>query len=189
MAIGFFGKLPARGDFIRAGLPGSFVTPWDDWMARVLQASKLALGERWLDAWMEAPVWRFRLPAGVCGPDPVCGVFMPSVDKAGRHFPATLAMVGPDQVGDDWLDGAEDTGIAALEHILEPDEVIRRLEALTTDHAALPVGLCRWWTEGAPLVPATDFNSDGLPTADMFVHMIAADPATDRLGSFADDFR
>lgn len=187
MAIGFFGKLPSRGDFIRSGLPGSFVTPWDDWMATVLQASKAALGDRWLDAWMEAPVWRFRLPAEVCGPDPVCGVFMPSVDRAGRHFPFTLAEIGSPPAGDDWLDGAEEAGIAALEHVLEPDDVMRRLEALPRETVSDPVTMCRWWTAGAPLVPATDFSSEDLPSAEMFVHMLVAGDSSDQPIRDADD--
>ncbi len=177
MALGFYGKLPSRGDFIRAGLPGSFVAPWDAWMAGVLHGSKALLGDAWLDAWMEAPVWHFRLPALVCGPDPVCGVFMPSVDKAGRHFPVTLAVVGPEPVGDAWLDGAEDAGIAALEHVLEPDDMMRRLEALPPDVSPPAVSMCRWWTEGAPRVPASDFTSAGLPSVETFVHMIAANLA------------
>lgn len=176
MQIGFFGKLPARGDFIRAGLPTSFVTPWDDWMQAVLPASRAALGEAWLAAWMEAPVWRFRLPAGACGPAAATGMFMPSVDKAGRHFPLTLACMGPELAGAEWLDGAEAAGIAALEHILEPDELLRRLQDIAADQD-IGDSDCHWWTEGAPLVPATAFTSAGLPGAAQFVRMLAADPA------------
>ena len=43
-AIGFCGKLPARGDFVKSGLPRRFVEPWHDWMQRVLAASRRALG-------------------------------------------------------------------------------------------------------------------------------------------------
>ena len=32
-------------------------------------ASRSALDTEWLPAWLEAPVWRFALTAGVCGPD------------------------------------------------------------------------------------------------------------------------
>lgn len=192
MAIGFFGKLPCRGDFVRAGLPGSFVGPWDDWMQTVLPASKAALGDHWLAAWMEAPVWRFRLQAGACGPDPVCGVFMPSVDKAGRHFPFALASVGPasggaELAGDDWLDGAEAAGIAALEHILEPDDVMGRLERLPLGRAPPPETTCRWWTIGAPMVPPTDFRTVGLPSADLFVRMLSEKLPADPAGATPDD--
>ncbi len=28
-SMGFFGKIPARGDFVQRTLPPSFTTPWD----------------------------------------------------------------------------------------------------------------------------------------------------------------
>jgi type VI secretion system protein ImpM len=111
---GFFGKIPARGDFVRAGLPRSFTDPWDAWLEAVIAGSREVLGKRWLPAWMEAPIWHFALPAGQCGPAPVLGVWMPSVDAAGRHFPLTLARVGvlpADQAG--WLTAAVAAGLRA----------------------------------------------------------------------------
>lgn len=188
MQSGFFGKLPARGDFVRAGLPTSFVNPWDDWMQAVLPASRAELGEAWLPAWMEAPVWRFRLPASACGPAPVTGVFMPSVDKAGRHFPLTLACVGPDLPGESWLDGAEAAGISALEHILEPDALMRRLQDIAAGPGQEGDSDCHWWTEGAPLVPATAFTSTGLPVAARFVRMLVAAEPIVLDGSCKNDF-
>src|SRR3954451_16815815 len=90
-AIGFCGKIPARGDFVRAGLPLAFADPWDRWMERMLMASRSALDTEWLPAWLEAPVWRFALTAGVCGPDAAIGLWMPSVDRVGRYYPLTIA--------------------------------------------------------------------------------------------------
>ncbi|HET9148768.1 MAG TPA: type VI secretion system-associated protein TagF, partial [Acetobacteraceae bacterium] len=58
---GFYGKLPARGDFVRAGLPGDAVDAFDGWARASLAESRRALGEEWRDCWMEASVWRFRL--------------------------------------------------------------------------------------------------------------------------------
>lgn len=188
MQSGFFGKLPARGDFIRSGLPSSFVNPWDDWMQAVLPSSKAELGEAWLPAWMEAPVWRFRIPAGVCGAAAVTGVFMPSVDKAGRHFPLTLACVGANMPGDAWLDGAEAAGISALEHILEPDALMRQLRDVISGPGQAGDGDCHWWTDGAPLVPATSFISASLPAAAQFVRMLVADGRDDLSGLYKNDF-
>ena len=91
---GFFGKLPARGDFVRAGLPRSFIDPWDAWLQQVLPASRRILGEAWEPAWLEAPVWRFALPPNLCGPEPVVGLWLPSVDRAGRYFPLMLGCAG-----------------------------------------------------------------------------------------------
>ena len=64
---GFSGKVPARGDFVHAGLPRDFVDPWHDWQSTVIAGSRTIMGETWLDAFLEAPVWRFILPSGQCG--------------------------------------------------------------------------------------------------------------------------
>src|SRR5260370_38744549 len=90
-AIGFCGKLPARGDFVTSGLPRRFAEAWHDWLQPALAASRHALGEDWLAAWLEAPIWRFALSPGACGPDSVLGLGMPGVDRVGRHFPLTFA--------------------------------------------------------------------------------------------------
>ena len=35
-APGFWGKLPAAGDFVGRRLPAAFVEPWDRWVSRHL---------------------------------------------------------------------------------------------------------------------------------------------------------
>jgi type VI secretion system protein ImpM len=65
--LGFSGKIPARGDFVRSGLPRDFLDPWHDWQSVVIAGSRNLMGEAWLDAFLEAPVWRFVLPPGLCG--------------------------------------------------------------------------------------------------------------------------
>jgi type VI secretion system protein ImpM len=92
---GLYGKVPAHGDFVRRGLPTSFVGPWDEWLQRGIAAARERLGPRWADAWDAAPAWRFALPAGACGPDAVAGVMLMSEDMVGRRFPITLAALLP----------------------------------------------------------------------------------------------
>ena len=92
---GLFGKLPAHGDFVRRVLPRSFVTPWDAWLSEGIAASRAALGADWDAAWEAAPIWRFRLAPGACGPDAAVGVVATSLDTVGRRFPLTLAAVLP----------------------------------------------------------------------------------------------
>jgi type VI secretion system protein ImpM len=120
--IGFTGKLPARGDFCTRGLPSSFAEPWDAWLAEAMTGSREILGEDWLPAWLEAPVWRFTLPVGHCGPHAVAGVILPSVDKAGRHWPLMLGAVGvtPDEA---WFDALEDAGMEAVLADAAPERV------------------------------------------------------------------
>jgi type VI secretion system protein ImpM len=92
---GLYGKIPAHGDFVRRGLPSSFIAPWDAWLQQGMAAAREALGPRWTAAWDGAPPWRFALPAGACGPEPVAGVILPSEDMVGRRFPLTLAALLP----------------------------------------------------------------------------------------------
>ena len=94
--VGFYGKLPSRGDFVRSGLPRDFTDRWDDWLQSVMAGSRSLMGDAWLPAFLEAPVWRFALPRGLCGERAALGVMLPSVDKAGRYFPLTFAALPPD---------------------------------------------------------------------------------------------
>lgn len=86
----FYGKLPARGDFITRSLPREFINQWDDWLQSGMNASRQALGDAWLDTYLTSPLWRFALPAGICGNTAWTGVLMPSMDKVGRYFPMTV---------------------------------------------------------------------------------------------------
>jgi type VI secretion system protein ImpM len=178
-ASGFFGKIPARGDFVRGGLPRAFTDPWDDWLQRAIEGSREILGERWLPAWMEAPIWHFALPAGQCGAAPVLGVWMPSIDAAGRHFPLTLAHVGAMPGDPDaWLAAAEAVGLAALEADLAPEEIARRLSAIAPRCGGTSFGAGEglWWTEGSPFVPPTRLALPALPEGVTFAAMLHAMP-------------
>jgi type VI secretion system protein ImpM len=150
----------------------------------MLPASRARLGARWLEAWMVAPVWRFELAPDVCGPDAATGVMMPSTDRAGRHFPLTIAMIGDlaQRAVEGWLDHAENAGREALESIAAPDVLMAQLCAAgglerTTDEADSGedrMGGSRWWSEGSPFVAATRFSLARLPDADTFTAMLSA---------------
>jgi type VI secretion system protein ImpM len=89
--LGFYGKVPALGDFVSRRLPRSFIDPWDAWLQSALLASRETLAENWLSVFLVSPIWRFALSPGLCGPSAWVGVMMPSVDRVGRYFPLTLA--------------------------------------------------------------------------------------------------
>ncbi|MEP7306550.1 MAG: type VI secretion system-associated protein TagF [Acidobacteriota bacterium] len=95
MEIGLFGKLPSHGDFLRRRVSDAFVDAWDTWLREGLAASREALGERWLDVYLTSPAWRFLCAAATCGPAPVIGLMVPSVDRVGRYFPLTLVATLP----------------------------------------------------------------------------------------------
>ncbi len=131
---GLFGKLPARGDFVRENLPRDFTDSWDAWWQRGLGETQQRPRDEWIAAWLEAPVWRFLLPPGLCGRNGVLGIWLPSVDKAGRYSPLTIAATAPG----DWapsvgamtsfLAAAEQAGCDTLEHDLAPADLLQRIQ-------------------------------------------------------------
>jgi type VI secretion system protein ImpM len=198
-AIGFYGKIPARGDFVQAGLPRSFVDPWDDWLQRVIAASRLILSDSWLPAWLESPVWRFALAPGLCGPAAVVGLWMPSVDRVGRHYPLTLAAVARDAEAPELLrdcvsllSAAEAVGRDALESDLTPEELAAGLAAGASGPFDIPdanadPGLCPsdgalWWTEGGPRVAPGTFVGTALPDEETFAAMLSQPAGPPALG-------
>ena len=137
-AVGAFGKMPALGDFLRIGLPPGFVDPWDAWVQRGMVAARAALGARWQGCYMSAPIWRFTLSAGLCGPWAVQGVLMPSVDRVGREYPLTLAAICPPLesalmahlAAEALFVAMEDLALAALDDGMTRDGLIGGLAAL-----------------------------------------------------------
>jgi len=88
---GWYGKLPASGDFVTRRLPPAFIEPWDAWLNRMLTGSRERMGAGWRDAFLSAPAWRFVLSPGIIGPHGWAGLLVPSVDAVGRYFPLTIA--------------------------------------------------------------------------------------------------
>jgi type VI secretion system protein ImpM len=180
---GFYGKLPARGDFVRAALPRDFTDRWDAWLNPAIAGSRERMGEDWLAAFLEAPVWRFVLSAGLCSDRAVLGLMLPSVDRAGRYFPLTFAALydAGNAPADDpvWLESCEAAGRAALEQDAGPEQLGAMLgvpEAPDGIAGQADTGMPQsiWWTEGAPRVPATRFVLPGLPDAAVYATMLGA---------------
>lgn len=92
---GWHGKLPSLGDFASRRLPHEFIEAWDGWLAAGLAALRQAEPATWLDGYLASPIWRFLLLPGALpapsGDQGWVGVLMPSVDRAGRYFPFTVA--------------------------------------------------------------------------------------------------
>jgi type VI secretion system protein ImpM len=160
---GLFGKLPARGDFVRSGLSEDFVAAWDGWCRDVLVAARAACGDRFEASWMEAPIWRFLLPPGACGGHAVLGVWLPSADKVGRHYPFGLFALADTLVdlkdGGAWLDMAEAAGLAAVVEDAPHLDVAARLEQTVS---AAPLPGTGWWTQGGPFVAPNRLDHAGL---------------------------
>jgi type VI secretion system protein ImpM len=172
---GFSGKVPARGDFVHAGLPRDFTDPWHDWQSLVIAGSRRLMGDAWLDAFLEAPVWRFILPPGLCGARAAIGLIMPSVDKVGRYFPLTLAALpetGTPVAVDwsEWLDSAEALGRLALDEDAPPERLMPPPSPLSAPVTCDTTSL--WWTDGGPRVKASRLALTGLPDPECFAAML-----------------
>lgn len=172
-SFGFFGKLPARGDFVSAGLPRSFIRPWDSWLRRVLPAALDSLG----DAWDDAPIWRFRLAEGICGADPVLGVLLPSHDRVGRRFPLTVASAVSGSE-DGALAAAEQLGCDAIRQGLPPERLAHLAADIRTDGyaGASRIGpeAALWWTDAGAVARKGDLVLPGLPDPCTFVTMLTS---------------
>jgi type VI secretion system protein ImpM len=180
---GFTGKIPARGDFVHAGLPRDFVDIWHDWQSTVIAGSRTMMGEQWLAAFLEAPVWRFILPPGLCGARAAVGLIMPSVDKVGRYFPLTLAALPDNRPAnpDDWsawLDAVEDLGRLALDEDSPPERLMPPMPPLVPSSTNDTTSL--WWTDGGPRVEASRVSLPSLPDAAYFASMLGHLAPTER---------
>jgi type VI secretion system protein ImpM len=125
---GFFGKLPAAGDFVSRRPPPGFVRFWDRWASRHL-VPRLA------DALC------FLLPG-------FAGVAVPSADRAGRRFPLALAAVPPPGDGapgaSGWYAELAALGRTAAAGALDVDALDARLRALPCPPLAPAEGLLLW---------------------------------------------
>jgi type VI secretion system protein ImpM len=138
MRCGLFGKLGAKRDFIALATPRAFLEAWEPWVQSSLSASRHQLGDRWQQAFLTAPVWRFWLGAEMCGTT-VAGAIMPSLDGMGRYYPLTLhaiadadaAILPPDiDTQDDWFAIAESFLLSTLARDTNFDEISAALDEL-----------------------------------------------------------
>ena len=140
LAAGWYGKIPSLGDFASRRLPAEFIGTWDRWLQHSMAASRATLGERWLDAYMTSPIWRFALMPQTVDAGAWAGLLMPSIDRVGRHFPLTLALrLAPDGHGDratmilssdPWFAALEKIALAALDVGFSADDLERELTRL-----------------------------------------------------------
>jgi type VI secretion system protein ImpM len=117
----------------------------------------------------------------------VLGIWLPSVDKAGRYSPLTIAATAPD----DWapsvgamtafLAAAEQAGCDTLEHDLAPADLLQRIQDafIAADVPApapdLAPGRAAWWTEGGPRVAPRLETATALPEGSRFAALIDDD--------------
>lgn len=166
LAAGWYGKIPALGDFASRGLPHEFVQIWDSWLQHSIASSRAQLGEQWQELYLTSPIWRFALLPGACGSSAWAGVMMPSVDKVGRYFPLTIAaQLEPNMhniaqaiAAQKWYEALEQIALSMLAHDALPAELEQRV-AETSLPSAGNVNdqtqqrgakeLAAWWQSGS----------------------------------------
>jgi type VI secretion system protein ImpM len=113
---GWFGKIPALGDFATRRLPVSFVTPWDEWLSSELSELRAQWEDEWSARFRRAPTLCFEIDAGVVDTHAWQGVIVASHDRVGREFPLTLAQSDIAATGTvEWWAGLVATAGRALE--------------------------------------------------------------------------
>ena len=90
-AIGWYGKLPSRGDFVQRGIGPAAFQVWDNWLQAGLGHAAQALGAELFEQRLRGfPAWRWLAwPDGPAN-DLLAGVLVPSHDRVGRAFPFLL---------------------------------------------------------------------------------------------------
>jgi type VI secretion system protein ImpM len=121
MPAGFFGKLPAKRDFVASGVSRGFLALWEPWLQASLATSRQTLGDSWPSAYNRMPIWRFWLGAQFCG-EATIGALMACVDGIGRPFPLAVVcgegagLLPPPEIeaNESWCEAAEQALLGAL---------------------------------------------------------------------------
>ncbi len=144
MATGFFGKLPASGDFVTRGLPDGVRPLLDRWLTRTL-APLAQRPEDWPPEGLRGLIAH--------GGNALALLILPSRDTSGRAFPLAAAALatgaGQAQV-DDWADRACPALRLAREGELDAAGLIARIAALGPDTGGPSLNPPLLWCPGQP---------------------------------------
>jgi type VI secretion system protein ImpM len=86
----YFGKLPARGDFVRSHARQDVIRSVDDWMSRTME--RMSLDARWKLVYDQAPAMDFAI-VSLQRQSALVGHWLASQDASGRRFPFVLGGV------------------------------------------------------------------------------------------------
>lgn len=192
---GWFGKIPALGDFASRRLPEAFVAEWDHWLQEGLAQTRTDYGAQWQAIYLVAPILRFWLGPGTLDRQAWAGLMMPSADRVGRYFPLTLARPLPSLAdaldAHAWYAALDAAARRVLDVQFTPEDLeaelwavsqieIERAGAAAESLAAALFARCGarapcsvWWRE-LPGHRSDPAGFAGLPRADAFSAMLAA---------------
>ncbi|WP_429618188.1 type VI secretion system-associated protein TagF [Serratia sp. 2723] len=86
-SIGWYGKIPAEGDFLRRRLPNEVINHWAHWFHGGLLNLQQELPENRQHPFGLAPVWNFVIPAPLGNQYVQMGCLLPAHDRVGRYYP------------------------------------------------------------------------------------------------------
>lgn len=183
--VGWFGKIPALGDFVGRGLPVSLVRVWDAWLSAELTEARALLADGWAAAYRQAPTLCFLLGADLLDEHSWRGILLPSLDRVGREYPLMIAQCGrPDPTNDsarDWWTSLVPVGTRIRDSARSADAVDEALALFVRESvaerpaadvhsrdASRPIavepGKSAWWrTVGGELASELPADYDGLP--------------------------
>ncbi|MBZ9702889.1 MULTISPECIES: type VI secretion system-associated protein TagF [unclassified Mesorhizobium] len=126
---GFYGKMPATGDFVTRRLPGEFVRVWDRWLAQHIVP---LIGSEF---WPSPSTTALRFLAGPASFGASAGIILQSADRVGRQFPLSVVAQlaeAPVRLADAeaWFSSIEQAAFAAQRGDLTPDGLDAALGAL-----------------------------------------------------------
>jgi type VI secretion system protein ImpM len=141
MTIGFFGKIPATGDFVTANLPRVFTDRWDRWMSKELSA-RPDEGE------LDTRTWRFAIKSGIFGDEPCAGAWRMSRDRVGRRYPFAVVRLGqlPD-ASDGWYDAIVDCVKGAVADGWTADQVVEAIGKVSAPIVQKTVERITFWCD------------------------------------------
>jgi type VI secretion system protein ImpM len=184
---GWYGKLASLGDFAHRRLPSQWREACDGWLSGVMRGGLAGVGERWLEAYLTAPVLRFAWAPGVVDGQWWFGALMPSCDSVGRYFPLLIAQARPnapqDRIGLDHLERwYEHVAGAAMATLEDGHGSVDALEAALREAPPWPTS-----ARGPVLVshhgPAGDRHRLGRAAPlSHWLQLLAAHELTERLG-------
>lgn len=147
LSPGFFGKLPATGDFVSRGLRPGMRTALDRWLTACLGG---IAPEQW-------PEDGLRAKLSLAGEEVILAL-VPSGDRLGRVYPlaavAPVAGVGRAEA-DAWVDAVLYDLADAAEGLIGADDLAARLAAVHYPSPGQAGPAEAVWRTGRPPAPAT----------------------------------
>src|SRR5690606_15373074 len=96
-SVGWYGKMPANGDFMHRRLSRELVLWWDKWLQTGVAGLHQRDAARVEAAYLDAPLWNFAIPAGFGSGVVQLGCIGPSRDRVGRCYPLVVMLSVPEQ--------------------------------------------------------------------------------------------